>query len=85
LNVIVTRNTNTSSYEEFDFNRLNRLASNSGGIALKTDTGDSAENYKAKIVESILQTRIIHGELPADFFFIIGCKIRNIINAVPSK
>jgi hypothetical protein len=67
LNVIVTRNTNTSSYEEFDFNRLNRLASNSGGIALKTDTGDSAENYKAKIVESILQTRIIHGELPADF------------------
>ncbi|MEL7658344.1 MAG: vWA domain-containing protein, partial [Bacillota bacterium] len=65
LSVLVTRNTNSGSYDPYDFNRLERLASGSGGIAVKTEKKSSALEYEKMLMDPILRTYTITGRIPS--------------------
>lgn len=67
LSVLVTRNTNSGSYDPYDFNRLERLASGSGGIAVKTEKKSSALEYEKMLMDPILRTYTITGRIPSAF------------------
>ena len=67
LSVLVTRNTNSGSYDKYDFNRLGRLASDSGGAAVSTESINSALKYKEIMIAPIRRSCIITGVIPSEY------------------
>ncbi|MHC1770491.1 MAG: VWA domain-containing protein [Flexilinea sp.] len=67
LSVLMTRNTNTGSYDSNDFNRLQRLASGSGGIAVTTEKENLALEYEKIMMDPILRTYTLTGRIPSTF------------------
>ena len=63
----MTRNTNTGSYDSYDFNRLQRLASGSGGIAVTTEKKNLALEYEKMMIDPILRTYTLTGRIPSTF------------------